>query len=276
MWGTALEEAMRALAGYEDFIHTFGSIDLERLEDVDFAAHVDETFSKYKAMGIRGLKFWKNLGLGIKDSTGRYIPVDDDRLRPVWESAAKYSLIVLIHVADPKAFFTPVDRKNEYYEMLCNQPSWSFYGDAFYTFEQLMQQQENLIANSPETTFVIPHMGSCAEDLAFVGGLLDKYPNMHIDTSARINELGRQPYTARAFFIKYADRILFGTDFTGGAIEDIYPYYFRFFETYDEYFPCQPLDDSYDMGRWRLYGLGLPDDVLKKLYSANAKNLLKF
>ncbi|MCL2360819.1 MAG: amidohydrolase [Defluviitaleaceae bacterium] len=275
MWGKALDEAVGRLKGYEDFIYTFGSVDIGRLEDVDFAYYVDETFKHYKRIGVRGLKFWKNLGLGLKDSSGKYVPVDDARLKPIWEGAARYGLLVLIHVADPKCFFTPVDEKNEWYECLIEQPEWSFCRDELYTFEQLMEQQDALLANNPDTTFIIPHVGSCSEDLGFVGSQLDKHKNMYIDPSARISELGRQPYTAREFFIKYQDRILFGTDYTGSEPDAVYPYYFRFLETFDEYFRYGPDDWGYGLGRWNIYGIGLPDDVLKKIYSGNAMQLMK-
>ncbi|MCL2188690.1 MAG: amidohydrolase family protein [Defluviitaleaceae bacterium] len=276
-WGEPLKEHIAQFKGYEDFIRTFGSVDVARLEEPDFPKMVDENLREMKAMGVNGLKLWKNIGCGIKDSTGKFIMPDDERLRPIWEGAAKYKMLVLFHIADPKSFFTPVDEKNEFYESLINHPDWVFYGNGFPTFEALMQAQENLIARNPQTTFVIPHVGSCSEDLGWVGAQLDKHPNMYIDTSARINLLGRQPYTCRDFMLKYQDRILFGTDAGfGGAGFDIgfYADHYRFFETYDEYLrPIQAW--GWDQGRWYVYGLGLPDDVLKKFYSENVLKLLK-
>ncbi|MCL2421798.1 MAG: amidohydrolase family protein, partial [Defluviitaleaceae bacterium] len=212
-WDQPLKQHLEYLKGYEDFVHTFASVDVTRLEEPGFAAYADNLLKEFKSMGIRGLKFWKNIGCTIKDSKGHYIRVDDDRLQPIWEAAAKYDMLVLFHIADPKSFFTPVDEKNEFYESLCENPDWSFYGEGRFSFEELMQQQDNLLTKNPNTTFVIPHFGSNAEDLAWVGAQLDKHPNMHIDIAARLNLLGRQPYTAREFFIKYQDRILFGTDY---------------------------------------------------------------
>ena len=281
-WGESLRRHLKSLEGYEDFIHTFASLDVSRLEKPEFATYVDGLLRQFKAMGIRGIKLWKNIGCTLKDSGGVYIRPDDSRLRPIWDAAAKYDLIVLFHIADPVSFFTPADKYNEFYEALCENPDWSFYdkgGEGRYTFEQLMQQQDNLLTQNPDTTFIIAHVGSCAEDLAWVGSQLDKHPNMYIDTAARNNLLGRQPYTARDFFIKYQDRILFGTDFFGVAeesdIQGFYADHYRFFETFDEYF--RPIRSwGWGQGRWNIYGLGLPDEVLKKFYAENAMRLLGF
>jgi len=282
-WGDMLKSHLKMLEGYEEYIHTFASVDVSRLDEPDFAKSADEELKQFKAMGIKGLKFWKNIGCTLKDSNGKYIRANDSRLFPIWEAAAKYGLPVLYHIADPKAFFTPVDEKNEFYEALVENPEWSFYdsdGEGRYTFEQLMQQQDNLLTENPDTTFIIPHVGSCAEDLSWVGSQLDKHPNMYIDTAARNNLLGRQPYTARDFFLKYQDRILFGTDF-GFDNEtedkntfDFYADHYRLFETYDEYF--RPVRNwGWGQGRWNIYGICLPDDVLKKFYAGNAIKLLK-
>ena len=276
-WGEPLKEHLAYLKGYEDFIHTFASVDTDRLEDPDFPAYADNILKEMKSMGINGLKFWKNIGCTFKDSTGKYVLPDDDRLRPIWEAAAKYKMLVLFHIADPKSFFTPVDEKNEFYESLVEHPDWVFYGGGRPSFEELMQSQDNLLSQNPDTTFVIPHVGSCAEDLGWVGEQLDKHPNMYIDTAARNNLLGRQPYTCREFFLKYQDRILFGTDNSYNNVEkdmQFYADHYRFFETYDEYF--RPVSEwGWGQGRWNIYGLGLPDDVLEKFYSGNVLRLLK-
>ena len=278
-WGEPLKQHIKSLEGYRDFIHTFATLDVRRLEEPGFAKYADETLKQYADMGIRGLKFWKNIGCVLKDSSGAYIRPDDNRLRPIWEAAAKYKLFILFHIADPISFFTPVDKYNEFYEALCENPDWSFYdkgGEGRYSFEELMQQQDNLLTTNPDTTFIIPHVGSCAEDLAWVGGQLEKHPNMYIDTAARNNLLGRQPYTAREFFIRYSDRILFGTDYGFGVsieeTKDFYADHYRLFETYDEYF--RPIQSwGWGQGRWNIYGLGLPDEVLKKFYYENALEL---
>jgi predicted TIM-barrel fold metal-dependent hydrolase len=206
--------------------------------------------------------------------------VDDSRLRPIWDAAAKYGLFILFHIADPVSFFTPVDKYNEFYESLCENPDWSFYdrgGEGRYSFDGLMGQQDALLTQNPDTTFIIPHVGSCAEDLAWVGAQLDRHPNMYIDTAARNNLLGRQPYTAKEFFLKYQDRILFGSDYWfDGGVTEVQPFYadhYRFFETNDEYFKAYR-GWGWGQGRWYVYGLGLPDAVLKKFYAQNALRLM--
>ena len=279
-WGEPLREHLESLKGYEDFIHTFASVDVSRLEEPEFAGSTDDLLRQYKAMGIRGLKLWKNIGCTLKDSSGAYIRPDDNRLRPIWDAAAKHGLLVLFHIADPMSFFTPVDGHNEFYESLCENPDWSFYdsgGEGRHSFEDLMKQQDNLLSQNPDTTFIIAHAGSCAENLAWVGSQLDKHPNMYIDTAARLNLLGRQPYTARDFIIKHQDRVLFGTDYFSGPgsdeTHDFYADHYRFFETFDEYF--RPIRSwGWGQGRWNIYGLGLPDEVLRKLYSGNIMRLL--
>ena len=279
-WGDPLKKHLESLKGYEDFVHTFASVDVSRLEEPGFAAHVDDLLRQFKAMGIRGLKLWKNIGCTLKDSSGVYVGPNDDRFRPIWDAAAKYDLIVLFHIADPVSFFTPVDGNNEFYESLIEHPEWSFYdrgNEGRYTFEQLMQQQDDLLTENPDTTFIIPHVGSYAENLAWVGAQLDKHPNMYIDTAARNNLIGRQPYTAREFFIKYQDRILFGSDYfplDESETREMFAEHYRFFETFDEYFKAVRRW-GWGQGRWNVYGLGLPDDVLKKFYSENALKLLK-
>jgi len=276
-WGEPLREHLEFLEGYEDYIYTFASINAKRLEEPGFAAYTDELVRQYKSMGIRGLKLWKNIGCTLKDSSGTYLRPDDERLRPVWDAAAKYGLIILFHIADPVAFFTPVDARNEFFESLCENPDWSFYGEGRYSFEQLMESQDNLLSTNPDTTFIIPHVGSYAENLAWVSNQLDKHSNMYIDTAARNNLLGRQPYTAREFFIKYQDRILFGSDYFGVAggesPKDFYADHYRFFETYDEYFKAYQ-SWGWGQGRWNIFGLGLPDEVLRKFYAENAMKLL--
>ena len=278
-WGEELKEHLKYLGNHADFIHTFATVDVERLEEPDFPQYVDNHLRELKSMGVNGLKFWKNIGCVLKDSSGKFILPDDDRLRPIWEGAAKYKMLVLFHIADPKSFFTPVDKHNEFYEILENHPDWVFYGGGQPTFEALMAAQDNLIGTNPDTTFVIPHVGSCAEDLAWVGAQLDKHPNMYIDTAARNNLLGRQPYSCRDFIIKYQDRIMFGTDmgfgvdYTQKETQDFYSDHFRFFETYDEYFrPIRAWEG--DQGRWNIYGINLPDDVIQRFYSQNILKLL--
>jgi len=221
--------------------------------------------------GAQGLKIWKPFGLHVKDHAGKLAAVDDTRLNAIWETAAELNIPVLIHVADPVAFFDPLDEHNERLEELIAHPDWHFPSPPFPGFLSIVEALARLVERHSRTTFIGAHVGCYSENLAWVGALLDRCPNFYIDPSARINELGRQPYTARRFFLKYADRILFGSD--AGANLDYYRLCYRFYETDDEYFSdsLQPVPGN---GRWWIYGLHLPDDVLEKFYFKNAERVL--
>jgi predicted TIM-barrel fold metal-dependent hydrolase len=208
------------------------------------------------------------------------VPVNDDRLDPLWATAAELGLPVLIHVADPVAFFQPLDRFNERWEQLHRYPDWHFYptrpkgapdGPGFPSFDEIMEQFADLLSRHPRTTFIGAHVGCCAEDLGWVGQVLEACPNFNVDIGARIAELGRQPYTARDFFVRYQDRILFGTDAAADA--RVYRLYYRLLETRDEYFPYG-IGSPPSSGRWMIYGLDLPDEVLNKVYRENARRLI--
>jgi len=222
--------------------------------------------------GAQGLKIWKLLGLHVCDDQDRLVPIDDSRLDPLWETAAELNLPVLIHVADPVAFFDPINQYNERWEELHVHADWQFTSPPFPPFMSIMKQMANLIHRHQETTFIGAHIGCYAENLSWVGDLLDECPNFCVDISARLAEIGRQPYTARRFFLKYADRILFGTD--SPARVDSYRLHYRFLETDDEYFDYD-LESPPSQGRWKIYGLHLPDDVLEKIYCLNAERVLR-
>jgi len=221
--------------------------------------------------GAQGLKIWKPLGLHVRDHHNQLVAVDDSRLDPVWATAGELRLPVIIHVADPVAFFDPLDETNERWEELHAHPDWQFPSPPYPAFMTIMNGLANLVARHPQTTFIGAHVGCYAENLQWVSELLDRCPNFFVDISARIGELGRQPYSARRFFLRHADRILFGTD--AGPDLDSYRLYYRFLETEDEYF-------NYDtsaiprQGRWFVYGLYLPDDVLEKVYYRNAQKVI--
>lgn len=268
-WGKALDNAIAKMSRYSDLFTIFGSVDASKIDEPEFHQYVYNTIIEGVNKGIKGLKFFKSLGLEIRDKLGNLIRVDDNRLKPIWTTAAEFNLPVLIHIADPIAFFKPIDGNNERFDELNLHPNWSYASDEFPRFEELMEMQENLLANNPETTFVIAHVGSMAENLEWVSQQMDRYPNMYIDIAERIAELGRQPYTSRKFFIKYQDRILFGTD--GKPNRDDYKHYFRFLETWDEYFDYKL---PAIQGRWKIYGIGLPDEILKKVYYGNAIKLI--
>jgi predicted TIM-barrel fold metal-dependent hydrolase len=257
----------------ERFIH-FGGVDWDRFpeEGIHFGERAAERLREQVCRGAEGLKIWKVLGLSVKDGDGELVPVDDQRLDPVWETAAELGIPVMIHVADPVAFFEPVDATNERWEELHEHPDWRFPSPPYPSFHSIIESLARLVLRHPQTTFIAAHVGCYAENLAWVGKLLDRAPNLHVDIAARMAELGRQPYTARRFFLKYSDRILFGTDFPADV--EMYRLHYRFLESEDEYFSYD-LEDHPRQGRWRIYGLSLPDDVLKRIYSANARRIFQ-
>jgi len=220
--------------------------------------------------GADGLKIHKSLGLRVRGLDGKLLMPDDPSLGPLFVKCAKLKVPCLFHVADPIAFFKPLDRYNERWEELANHPDWHFVGGDLPGFQMLMESQERLLEQHPDTLFQSAHVASASEDLGYVSTLLDRYPNLHVDMSARIAELGRQPYTAREFFLKYPDRILYGTDVALTA--EWQRIYMRFLETFDEHF-AYGLGEVPDQGRWRICGIGLPDEVLKKVYYENAERL---
>jgi predicted TIM-barrel fold metal-dependent hydrolase len=220
--------------------------------------------------GAKGLKIWKAFGLQFQDPSGRRVAVDDHRLDTIWETCAELNWPVLIHVADPVAFFDPLDQNNERWEELSKHPDWHFPSPKYPPFMQIMDEFEGLIKRHPRTTFVGAHVGCYAENLAWVGALMDQCPNFNVDISARLGELGRQPYAARRFFLNHADRIVFGLDGTPEAKH--YQAYYRFLETDDEYFDYSPWNPP-PQGRWMIYGISLPEDVLAKVYYQNAERL---
>jgi predicted TIM-barrel fold metal-dependent hydrolase len=224
--------------------------------------------------GARGLKVWKDLGLGVRDDAGALLLPDDPRIADVWAAAGELGLPVLIHTADPIAFFAPADARNERLEELTVHPDWAFHGAEFPSFERLLDAFEAVVAAHPQTTFIGAHVACCAEDLAWVGRMLDTYPNLHLDFSQRIAELGRQPRAARRLFVDHPDRILFGTDELPPRRE-AYEVYFRFLETADEHFAYSPdPENPWPQGRWRISALDLPRDVLAAIYRENAVRLL--
>ena len=252
-----------------------------RASDPDYPAFQAAEIERAHRAGARGVKVLKMLGLYLRDRDGRLVAVDDRRFDPMWETCAALALPVAIHVADPEAFFTPIDRFNERYEELARHPDWSFHGRDFPSFQALMQARDRLFARHPRTRWVALHVGHHAEDLAAVGRMLDRFPHVSVELGARIGELGRQPRTSRRFFDRYQDRILFGTDAVPNGHETpqqvfgdpLYEIYYRFLETEDEYFDYAPAPIP-PQGRWRIYGIGLPDGVLKQVYHDNAARLL--
>lgn len=226
---------------------------------------VQELEADVKA-GARGVKIYKSLGFTYKDSDGNLLAVDDPRLDPIWEKCAALGIPVLIHTADPKQFWEPANEENERWLELLTQPGRKR-GNGDFTWEELIKQQHNVFRKHPKTTFINAHFGWFANDLAHLGKILDSMPNVHVEFGAIIAELGRQPRMAKQFFEKYQDRILFGKD---SWVPSEYTTYFRVLETEDEYFPYHKKYHAF----WRMYGMGLSDEVLKKIYYKNAIRLI--
>jgi Predicted metal-dependent hydrolase of the TIM-barrel fold len=205
----------------------------------------------------------KSLGLSIKKPDGSRLRIDDPELDPIWDACARLNLPVFIHTADPQEFFRPIDYTNERWLELSLFPGRRYPQDRYPSFEELMTERDNLFRRHPKTTFVAAHMGWQANDLARLGKLLDEMPNVYTEVGAVLYDIGRQPRGAHDFFVKYQDRILFGKD---SFQPEEYPYYWRVFETADEYFDYYRGYHAF----WKLYGIDLPDAVLKKVYYKNA------
>jgi len=244
-----------------------------------------DAIEKAARAGAKGLKVLKTLGLFLRESgrEGALVKVDDRRFDPMWEACAAHRLPVYIHVSDPEAFFLPVDCANERWDELGHHPDWSFHGKDFPSHRELMQARDRVLERHPKTLFVGLHVGHNAENLGFVSESLDRFSNFTVELGARVGELGRQPRTSRKFFERYQDRIFFGTDAipppegenTPQQVfkDELYEIYYRFLETEDEYFDYAPAPVP-PQGRWRIYGIGLPDAILKKVYHQNAERLL--
>ncbi len=248
----------------------------------------DPGYSKFQAdqiedahnAGAKGLKILKTLGLFLREQgTGRLVALDDPRFDPMWEAAGALKMPVAIHTSDPEAFFLPIDRFNERWEELHAHPDWSFHGKDFPGNRELQEARRNVMRRHPGTRFVCLHTAD-SEDLPYVSECLDSHPNMYVDIAARIGELGRQPRMAQKFFDRYQDRIVFGTDASADAStpqqtfgDALYEIYYRFLETEDEYFDYAPAAIP-PQGRWRIYGLGLSEQILRKVYAQNAARLL--
>lgn len=255
-----------------DRFRIFGGVDWSQwavLGD-EFPAWAATRLEAQKRMGADGVKIWKPFGLHVRDPQGVLVKVDDPRLDPIWQTAGELGLPVLAHVADPVAFFDPIDETNERWEEIGANPDWAFTSPPFPPFLDILNGFYNLVKRHRGTTFIGAHVGCYAEDLGFVGRMLDNCPNYLIDISARIGELGRQPYTARRFFMQYHDRILFGSDM--GPEPEAYRIAYRFLETDDEYFNYN-VSEVPQQGRWHVCGLYLPPDVLKMVYYNNAARL---
>ena len=247
----------------------FTQVDWARADEPDFASREAALLADNVARGARGLKVLKDLGLYHRDKSGKLLAIDDPRFDPIWQAAGRLGIPVAIHSGDPEAFFLPADAGNERYDELWAHPEWSFASAGVPSLRELLAARDRVIARHPGTTFVALHVGGWPENLDYVSELLARHRNAYVELGARQAELGRQPRRARRLFMEHADRILFGTDFWPSAA--MYTSHFRWLETDDEHFPYHGYPDQ---GRWYIYGLGLPDAILRKVYRDNAAKVL--
>ena len=287
---TGLDEQMTAAATAPGKIIVFTTLAYAQAEYRDYGQRMTRLLELAHDRGARGLKIAKALGLGLRDSAGRLIPVDDPALDPVFERAGELGMPVAIHTGDPEAFWRPVDAANPRRAELEAHPGWALYGRPVPSFDELLGQLERRIARHPRTTFISVHFGNAAERPEYVAQLLRKYPNLYIDTAARIPELGRQPPAAlQAFFLEFQDRILYGSDL--GVGPEPSPLFLgsqgprppaaadqeRFFSATRRYFETSDVAFEHPtpiQGDWRISGIALPRHVLEKIYHDNAARLL--
>src|SRR6266567_6784834 len=271
MWGDKLQGVMDEMVkAHPGRFMVFAQYDWSKIDDTNFSQEMVAQLDDSVSRGARGLKVLKDLGLGVKVKTGKLIAVDDPRLDPIWEECGRLGIPVSIHVTDPEAFFHPADGRNERYEELRANPNWSFYGPQFPSKQAILDARDRMFARHPQTTFFALHVGNWPEYLDYVSNLLGRLPNVMVEFGAREAELGRQPRRAAKFFTDYQDRIMFGTDFTPN--EEMYQNYFRWLETPDEYFDYWGAPGQ---GRWKIYGVDLPDPILEKVYHLNAEKVFK-
>lgn len=256
-----------------DRFRVFGGIDWRQWPErgAGFVEWAAGRMVEQARRGADGFKVWKMLGTSVRDHTGELVAVDDPRLNLLWQTAGALNLPVTFHVADPVAFFDPLDETNERWEELQAHPDWQFPSPPFPPFLSIVNGMANVVARHPGTTFIGAHGGCYSENLAWVAQLFERCPNFYIDISARLNEFGRQPYSSRRFFQKYSERILFGLDISASPAP--YQLYYRFLETEDEYFTYDP-GEIPGQGRWRIYGIFLPDEVLARVYYQNAERVI--
>ena len=286
-----LPEQLEAARKAPSRITVFTSLAYEQVRMADYGSRMAALLRLAHRQGARGLKIAKVLGLALPGPDGKLLPVDDPGLDPVFETAGELDMPVAIHSGDPRAFWQPVDRNNERYDELAAHPGWALYGEPVPSFDEILNQLERRIARHPRTKFISVHFGNCAEDPDRVARALRRYPNLYIDTAARIPEIGRHsPEKMRAFFIEFQDRVLYGSDlgvgpegtplFLGseGARPPTAAEQELFFSASRRYFETPDRDFAHPtpiQGNWKISGINLPRPVLEKIYSRNAIRILK-
>ena len=284
----AFDATLRVKHLLQDRFEFFANLDWTGVGQPGWGEREADRLEREVRMGARGVKIFKSWGLGVTGADGELLHVDDPRIDPLMERAARLNAIVAMHTGDPKAFFEPPTPDNERYDELSIAPDWSFYGPRFPSRQQLLDERDKLIARHPDTTFLLIHLANNPEDIDYAARLLQSFPNVYMDTSARLPEIGRHPpEKVRAFFIRFQDRILFGTDLAISAygmqlgsvsekrptLQDAVEFYlahYRFFETDLK----QIAHPTPIQGRWKIDAINLPRQVLRKLYYDNAEKLI--
>lgn len=277
---------LKQARSHPDRLAAMITFDLTRIDEPSYPASEIERLERGREAGAVGVKVSKELGLFARDSAGDLIKVDDSRLDPIWDKAGELGMPVLIHVADPPAYWRPVDENNPWQKLLGDMPGWIYHGrENFPGFEDLMRRRDNILRKHPGTTFIGAHLGSLAWDMDVKGVAerLDEFPNLCVDASAVVDEVGRHPEDTRELFIKYADRIMHGTDLIvmsvwetpseiAGWVDEMSRYnstIFRFYETSETMPTTEPR-----VRDWKITGIDLPDDALEKIYSKNARRII--
>lgn len=267
-FGDKLAKGVKNLKGnYKDRFVVFANIDFKGLDEPGYPDRAAAQLEQDVRNGAQGLKIFKNFGMDLKDSKGQRIHVDDPRFDLVFEACARLGIPVLIHTAEPWSFFQPMDKNNERWLELKTHPGRARPPEKYPSWETLLEEQHNMFARHPKTNFINAHLGWYGSNLAELARLMDRLPNMYTEIGAVLYDLGRQPKFARQFMINYQDRVLFGKDSWN---PDEYPTYFQVLETGDEYFDYYRKYHAF----WQMYGLELPDEVLKKVYYKNALHLV--
>jgi predicted TIM-barrel fold metal-dependent hydrolase len=266
--GEQLRQTVATMKGrYPDRFVVFANLSYDDLNTPGYGQRAAARLEQDVRNGAQGLKIFKNYGMDLKYANGQRVHVDDPEFDPVWDKCAELKISVMIHIAEPSAFFDPWDYHNERWLELKQFPSRARPPEKYPPFETLIAERNHLFAKHPKTNFIAAHLAFHGNDLERLGKTLDSLPNMYVDIAAVLAELGRQPYSAHDFLVKYQDRVLMGKD-----IYEVneYKWYFRALETRDEYFEYYRPRHAF----WRIYGFQVPDEVLKKVYYKNALKLV--
>jgi predicted TIM-barrel fold metal-dependent hydrolase len=267
-YGDRLQKGVQNMKGhYPDRFIVFANIDFAGIDEPGYPQRAASQLEQDVLHGAQGLKIFKNFGMDLKDTKGQRVHVDDARFDEVFETCARLKIPVLIHTGEPRPFFQPLDKNNERWLELVTHPGRARPPEKYPSWEALMEEQHHLFAKHPNTIFINAHLGWLGNNLAELGRLMDQMPNMYTEIGAVLAELGRQPRFAREWFIQHQDRVLFGKDSWN---PDEYLYYFHVLETADEYFDYYRNYHAF----WKMYGLDLPDAVLRKLYYENALRIV--